>query len=79
MKLLKLNGKYAVDDYQYTMIDDEDYERCSKYTWHIQKNKRNGYISIRSDIKINGIIKRVLLSRFINSKLLSVISSIKFS
>ena len=43
MRKLFLTGKYNQNGSLYAMVDDDDYERCSKYKWHAKPDKNQIY------------------------------------
>ena len=43
MRKLFLTGKYNKNGTLYAMIDDEDYERCSKHSWYAKPDRNNIY------------------------------------
>lgn len=60
MKLIKLGGKRSIGKYEYTMIDDEDYDFLSQFGWFTTKHHNGGcYVAGR----VYG--KKVILHRFI--------------
>lgn len=58
MKKIKLTGMYA--DNKYALVDDRDYARCIKKSWHLSPEGRP-----RSSHKINGRWKLITIHRFI--------------
>lgn len=61
-KLVKLSGKHGSAIGNYAIVDDEDYDRVTKYKWHGYKSNCTYYA--RSNNKING--KKIgALHRFI--------------
>ncbi len=58
MKQIKLNGKYATDEY--AVIDDQYFDEISKYIWFLSPQ---GYV--RRDKKINGISYAIFLHKLI--------------
>tara|TARA_R110001632_G_scaffold66872_1_gene157216 strand:- start:266 stop:733 length:468 start_codon:yes stop_codon:yes gene_type:complete len=43
MRKLFLTGKYNENGSLYAMVDDEDFERCSKHSWHAKPDGNNIY------------------------------------
>ena len=43
MRKLFLTGKHNENGSVYAMVDDEDYERCSKHSWHAKPHHNNIY------------------------------------
>lgn len=61
MRKLFLTGKYSQNGSVYAMVDDEDYERCSKYKWwakpSLNKNQiyGEGWVN-KKDVKLHRFI-----------------------
>jgi len=54
MKRIKLSGKYAIDKYSYTIVDDEDYEWLSKHKWKAKPNGAHNNIYAIRTTNFNG-------------------------
>lgn len=58
MKIKLTQGTFAI-------IDECMYEKVSKYKWFVNYQHRGGYLYACTKIKVNGIWKSLLLSRFL--------------
>lgn len=50
MKKLKITS--ITSNSLFTLIDDEDYERCSRYTWYLHKSTHDNYVRGVVDSKL---------------------------
>lgn len=49
MKFIKLRGKYGEIVDNWAVVDDEDYEKVSKYKWYASKESKSFYATVHYD------------------------------
>ena len=57
MKKLRLKGKHAVGKYKYALVDDEDFEAVSRFTWWLVRKigkRRIKFYAVRTKRKSEG-------------------------
>lgn len=67
MKHIKLNGKHAVGDNAFALVDDEDYDKLSAWSWKASKPTKTGHSYACRNTWVDGRSTTVFMHRVICS------------